>query len=354
MDDTVVRVLLIEDNAENTAAIRECLAGAGNVRIELACTKSVSAGLARLTENGCDVILLGLNLRSNVGVDALHQVYRQSPDVPVVVLTGPDSDKLAGEAVRTGVIEHLVKGPVDTHSLVLSIRYAMERSRRGRAEDALANERQLLQQLLESQERDRKLIAYEIHDGFVQQAAGALLHLQAVPELRAQDTAEAEKSLDLGTQLLSGSIREARRIIGGLRPPVLDEARIVAAIEYVISETEKHGGPTIEFSHDVPFDRLPAPLETAVFRIVQEALANATRHSQSKKVRIGLEQSNGYLRINVQDWGIGFDPTEVKEDRFGLQGIRERARLLGGRSTIDSTLGKGTRVLVELPLSGLQ
>jgi signal transduction histidine kinase len=145
---------------------------------------------------------------------------------------------------------------------------------------------------------------------------------------------------------------ETRRLIGGLRPPVLDESGVVAAIENLVYEAREPGGPKIEFASDVQFDRLEPTLENAVFRIVQECLTNACRYSKSERIVVCLGQKNGHLCIEVRDWGAGFDPRAVRGPHYGLRGIRERARLLGGRAVIRSAPGKGTRVLVELPLVG--
>jgi signal transduction histidine kinase len=91
-------------------------------------------------------------------------------------------------------------------------------------------------------------------------------------------------------------------------------------------------------------------MENAIYRIIQEGLTNACTHSKSEKVRVELVQHGDDLRVRIQDWGIGFVPGDVEEDRFGLAGIQERARLLGGKTTVESTLGQGTCVTVELPL----
>ena len=100
----------------------------------------------------------------------------------------------------------------------------------------------------------------------------------------------------------------------------------------------------------VQFDRLEPLLEATVYRIVREAVTNLNRHSQSDRSEIRLTQVGDRLQIEIEDWGIGFDPAGVGKDRFGLQGIRERARLLGGRAVISSAPGKGTRVFVDLPV----
>ena len=199
-------------------------------------------------------------------------------------------------------------------------------------------------------ERDRKLVAYEIHDGLSQLLTGALYKFQSVTELQERDPDAARNMFDAAVGVLREALAEARRLISGLRPPVLDELGVVAAIDCLITEHHRHGGPEIEFVHDTPFARVAPPLESAVFRIVQECLTNACRYSQSKKVRVELAQSEGRVRIEVRDWGIGFDPAQVHGDHFGLKGIRERARLLGGAVTLETAPQQGTHIRIELPL----
>ena len=87
-----------------------------------------------------------------------------------------------------------------------------------------------------------------------------------------------------------------------------------------------------------------------IYRIVQEGLTNARNHSKSKEIRVSLKQRGDRLRIEIRDWGVGFDPKAVKEGHFGLEGIRERARLLGGKCSIRSKPGQGTAIVVELPV----
>jgi len=218
------------------------------------------------------------------------------------------------------------------------------------AEEALHEEQRLLRELLNLQEHDRQLVAYEIHDGLAQQLTAAVYKFQTVERLRDEDPLAANATFDEAMKLLYESMAETRRLIGGLRPPILDESGIVAAIEYLVSEQRHRSGLEIEFDHHVEFDRLAAPLEIAVFRIVQECLTNACRYSQSEKVRVELGQAGGRVSIRVQDWGIGFDPAQVQGEHFGLRGICERARLLGGSATVEAAPAKGTRVIVELPL----
>jgi len=216
--------------------------------------------------------------------------------------------------------------------------------------EVIQKEQQLLRHLLDLHESDRQLIAYEIHDGYTQYLTGALYNLQGFRELQKEKPADAGKTFDEGLSLIHRGISEARRLISGLRPPILDEFGIVAAIEYLACEIQESGAAEVDFVHDAEFQELASPLKSAVFRIVQESLTNACRHSQSDKIRIELQKDDGRIFINVRDWGIGFDPDEVEERRFGLQGIRERARLLGGHAVIETAPDQGTLVSVELPL----
>ena len=200
------------------------------------------------------------------------------------------------------------------------------------------------------QERERQLVAYEIHDGLAQELTGAIFRFQAFRGTLDRDAEEAWKMFDVGVELLQKGVNEARSLITGLRPPVLDELGIVAAIEYLLCENEERGGPSVDFRHALRPDRLDPSLQVAIFRIVQESLTNARRHSQSSRVQLTLAECEETLLIDVRDWGIGFDPDRVKSNHFGVEGIRERVRLLGGRMTLNTKPGQGTHLEIELPL----
>jgi signal transduction histidine kinase len=205
-------------------------------------------------------------------------------------------------------------------------------------------------ELLRFHEQDRRLIAYEIHDGFVQEATSAMMHLETLLDTGRIPEGGARQEVELALQLVRKAVAEARRLISGLRPPILDELGVVAAIAYLIDD-QPPGGPSIDFRADVQFDRLEPVLEGTIYRIVQEAVTNVGRHSGSDRAEIRLTQVGEHLQMEVRDWGIGFDPNVIQGKRFGLRGISERARLLGGRAEIDSKPGLGTRVLVDLPLA---
>jgi len=224
-------------------------------------------------------------------------------------------------------------------------------TKRREAEEAVVEEQRHLRRLLEMHEQNRKLVAYEIHDGLVQSLVAARMLLEGAKHIIDDHGADADKqSCNSGLQLLGGAVDQARILMGGQRPLILDERGLLAAIEYLTHEGEKLADIDIRFTHDVKFDRLAPPLETAVFRIVQECLTNARRHSQSEKVRVELAQNNGQLELSVEDWGTGFQADTVAQNCFGLEGVQERTRLFGGKINIDSAPGKGTRISVKLPV----
>ena len=203
---------------------------------------------------------------------------------------------------------------------------------------------------MQSSDHERQLIAYEIHDGLAQYLAGSIMQFEVYNHLKETKPKDAAKAYDAGRTMLRQGHADARRLISGVRPPILDEDGIVAAVTHLVNEHRRQDGSKIEFRSDFEFDRLVLILENAAYRIVQEALTNACKHSKSQRIEVELVQQGDVLRLKVQDWGVGFDPGEVAKDCFGLAGMRERARLLGGSITVESTPGQGTCIAVELPL----
>ena len=224
-------------------------------------------------------------------------------------------------------------------------------TQRKEVEEALRREHQALKRTLNAHDRERQVIAYEIHDGLTQHVAAASMLLQSIDPKQQQDAPEeVAEVIKTVKNLLGESLAEARRLINGARPPILDELGIAAAVEHLAHEVTGNSGMEISIKNKIGFERFDGELENAVYRIVQESVTNARRHSKSDSIRIELAQPDGHIRVMVRDWGVGFDPSTTDVKCFGLAGIRERTRLLGGEVHIDSSPGEGTRVVVELPV----
>lgn len=243
-------------------------------------------------------------------------------------------------------------GPVrdgkGTKELVLLVTDITERQE---AMQRLLAEEGLLRDLLELQDRERRMVAYEIHDGFIQDVVGSRMILQGIRAalLRCDDS--LQQRLDSSISLLARAINDGRRLISELRPMIIDEMGIIDAMEYLIGEEESIGEFEIDFTHRLDTDRFPPLLQATIVRIVRESLSNARRHSGATRVEIRMTQIAGqFLILEIQDNGRGFDPDAVPQDRYGLAGIRERARLFGGGATIESDPDSGTRITVKLAM----
>lgn len=208
----------------------------------------------------------------------------------------------------------------------------------------------LLRRVWHTYEHQNETIAYELHDGCVQTATAALMNLESYRHRRESDPETAEQILDRAIQFLRESIEEARRLVQGLRPAILDEGGLIPALQSLFKNWEERAGVQIHFVNRTEFSRLVPPVEVNIFRIIQEAVRNAVRHSQSREIMVQLIQETGQLVVEVRDQGVGFDLNSVSPQRFGLVSIRERARLLGGWAEIESEPGKGTLVRVVIPI----
>ena len=209
----------------------------------------------------------------------------------------------------------------------------------------------LFQKPSREQEEHEEFIAHEIHDGACQYAIAARMALDAFRQEKTRVGSENLGDFDTAVELLDRAIDELRRLVRGLQPIQLAAGGLPTAVAYLIEEIRASGGPDMEFRHDVHPDQIPPRLQRAAFRIVQESLANACRHSKSKRLFVELTLDGDVLHIQVRDWGVGFDPDSTPPGHFGLSGIRRRVKLLGGSATIHSGSGKGTCVTVKLPLS---
>ena len=202
----------------------------------------------------------------------------------------------------------------------------------------LRRKNRFMERTLAVQEQDRTLVAYEIHDTFLQDVIAALMFVETMYERNGAADNEQNAPLDQAQRLLRKCINEARRMISGLRPPIIDEQGVQGAVEYLINEFNGRG-MELRLSSSLKSDRFAKSLETTIFRIVQEALSNVERHSGSKQGQVSLMERGHSIRIEVRDFGVGFSPEGVAEGHYGLEGIRERARLSDGSATIESWPG---------------
>jgi signal transduction histidine kinase len=268
----------------------------------------------------------------------------------IAVVLGRRSDPVAAPATVAPITgtESIAPGTEAGHPTAVG-GISTDISDRKKAMDALAAEQELLRHIIEIQDEERQLVTCEIHDGLVQYAAGALMQLEAA---RAEIESEsAREKIDQVMSILRKTVAEGRRLINGIRTPVLDDWGVVAALENLIDE-EDRANVTVEFVKDPELGRMAPNVEEALYRITQEAMTNTYKHSNTTRVRIELVRRGDRVRLEVRDWGTGFTPAARSNRVHGLHGMTTRARIAGGHCTILSTPGEGTQVVAELPYLG--
>jgi signal transduction histidine kinase len=211
--------------------------------------------------------------------------------------------------------------------------------------------RALLQKIITAQEDERKRIARELHDETSQSLAVLNMGLEAATDAIASGKTPR---LDEVKALAVRTLEDVHRLILDLRPSVLDDLGLLAAIAWYAERTLESRGIAVRCELEELRSRLPPELETVLFRICQECLTNVARHAQATAVLVQVGQDGDAVRIEIEDDGKGFDPPSAAERPgrrpWGLMGIRERAELFGGKVTFDSAPGQGTRVLVWIPI----
>jgi len=230
---------------------------------------------------------------------------------------------------------------------------ALERARLYEAEQRA---REILAaRTLQGQEEERTRIARELHDGTAQSLSTLMIHLDRLKkQLSAQDDS-VQSQFEQVRALAQRALDETRSLAHDLRPSILDDVGLVAALHWFGEECERGFGLAVDIDAEPsPREGLSPQMETALFRIAQEALRNSAKHAGVCMASIMLSFRGGVARLVVEDDGHGFDLGQVTQgtDRkgLGLDGMKERALLLGGTCAVDTQLGKGTRITVVVPL----
>ncbi|MBV9159953.1 MAG: GAF domain-containing sensor histidine kinase [Pseudonocardiales bacterium] len=200
------------------------------------------------------------------------------------------------------------------------------------------------------QETERRRLAGEIHDGISQRIVSLSFHLSAAADAVATNPANTAEQIARAQQLAAGALDETRRAIAGLRPPVLDDLGLAASLESLVRSI-----PLPNVQVDTVTTSLPEHAETAVYRIAQEALQNVMKHASAAHVQLRLSVTADAVLLEISDDGVGFDPATTAKRAgpvgYGLPGMQQRAELLGGQLTADSTPGRGTVVRLRVPMA---
>jgi signal transduction histidine kinase len=207
-------------------------------------------------------------------------------------------------------------------------------------------------QRLAAAESERKRWARELHDETLQSLSALRIGLSSAGRSERPDA--LPRAVGQAVDQLEEAIANLRALITDLRPAALDELGVQAALEGLAERSLRHGldvDMSIELAdeRDIQASRHPPEVETAIYRIVQEALTNASKHGAAKRAVVEISEQDATVHLSVRDDGAGFDP-EAETDGFGLLGMRERVALLGGKLLLDSTPGNGTTITASIPV----
>jgi PAS domain S-box-containing protein len=227
---------------------------------------------------------------------------------------------------------------------------------RVRAEEALRRSKEELQELgaaaHQAREQEKNRVARELHDELAQSLTALQMDVSWCKEKLPLGQDAFAKKLEWMETLLDSTVKATRRIAADLRPLMLDDLGLLPAIEWLVQSFTERTTVACELAVSNPELRLHNVHSTAVFRIVQESLANIAKHARASRAEVAIEQSGSDVTISVRDDGMGFSPQDPrKPNSLGLLGLRERAYLLGGEAAITSAPGQGTHIEVRLPLT---
>jgi len=209
--------------------------------------------------------------------------------------------------------------------------------------------RQLLERVIDAQEEERRRIARELHDSTSQNLTSLMVGLRSLED--ACEVPQVHCQTQELRQVVGQVLEDVHNLAVELRPAVLDDLGLSAALERLAQEWQKRHRIQADVVVHLGGERLPNPMETALYRIVQEALTNVARHAQARQVSVLIDRRQKEIVAVIEDDGRGFDLERVHRDgHLGLLGIRERAELLGGSLTIETGTGEGTSLFIRLPV----
>jgi signal transduction histidine kinase len=282
---------------------------------------------------GC--ALIDYRLQGMDGLQLLDRLRAENTSLHLVLVSAYADVSMAVQAMKKGALAVLEK-PYQLNELADVLREAIERAD------------QPPHPISEQLDSTRRLLC-DLHDGVAQYNAVAIMLLDSYEKDYGSKAEDAREVFQKAMRFLRLGLGELRSLIRGTQSEQAPES-LVESLKKAAAEFQDR--LDVELIHHLKPMQVDMQLTKESYRMVQELLGNAWRHSGSRKVRIEVGSDDHHLCMNVRDWGVGFDVEKVAEDRFGLMGIRERAKMLGGEVAIESAPDEGTCVSVRIPLGG--
>ncbi len=351
-----LRILHLEDSALDHELVKRALQHA-DLSFDIRRIETLENFARALQQIDFDVVLADYRLPGFTALDAWELMQHKLCRIPFVLLSGAIGESAAVAAIKTGISDYLPKDDMGKLRRVLERAIEMHRIQLEKeaadaeltaSEQRLANFAEHLQTTIE---QERAAIAREIHDDIGGSLAAVRFDLSWISRHTTEPAALAH--LTAASDMLAHALQASQRIMMNLRPAVLDQG-LVAAVEWLATSFSKRTSTPVTVRSQPSFEHLPKAIQLTAYRTTQEALTNIAKYAQCTQVTIELSDAKGVLTLEVTDNGIGIHgPDLSKTNSFGIRGLKERARTVGGWLDVSSMPGSGTTILLSVPVKPL-
>tara|TARA_R110002049_G_scaffold125972_4_gene281614 strand:- start:752 stop:1792 length:1041 start_codon:yes stop_codon:yes gene_type:complete len=335
-----INVLILVEDENEAYLIIESLNSSNMYNYLAYHASTIMKGREIIKEKNIDVVLFDLAISDSYGSHTFIKLFEDFSTLPFIILTEINDDAIALNSVLEGAQDFLLKDQINQVVLVKSIHYAIQRKK---------TEQKVVATIIEAEEEVRKRIACELHDSLGQNLSSAFMNMQSLKQETTDWRTDKQKVYNQAIQSLQDSISEIQGIARNLMPKTIEEFGLVASIESIVNSFHS---VEVEFYFFDNFNGKSLDLKTelSLYRIVQESVNNCLKYAKASSITIHLMMYKENIILMIEDDGVGFDSTSTKsKGGIGLISIKNRVKSLSGNLIIDSSLGKGTTITVEIP-----
>jgi signal transduction histidine kinase len=352
-DEAAIHILHLEDSALDHQLMLRALSKTGQV-FKVTRVDTLSAYQQALAGGDFQLVIADYRLGDFSAIDAWNSCADIRYAIPFIILSGTIGEAAAVEAIQSGISDYLHKDEIS--ALPRVIQRTMELRAIKAAKDmadrdlALSEQRisELAGHLQNAIERERAAIAREVHDDI----GGALAAIRLDLGWLARHSLDPQslKRIETASEMVLHAAHASQRIMRNLRPAILDQG-LVPSIEWLAHNFDQRTTTKVEVTTTTNNITLPPDVMLAAYRTVQEALTNISKHAEGSHVKIDVSHLGGTLTVEIADNGPGMEKSALgKQLSFGLRGLSERAKSVGGWLDISSALGRGTTITLTIPL----
>lgn len=352
--DSAIRILHLEDSIVDHELVTRALQRSG-LAFSIERVETLDEFQRATSSRAFDAIVADYRLRGFTAIDAWEVLKTEVHAPPFVLLSGAIGEAAAVAAIKLGMSDYLQKEDLGklAHVVLRAIEMQQTRLAKDRADAELAvSERRLAEfaeHLQTTIEQERASIAREIHDDIGGALAAAKLDLAWIRRHLSDPVTLGH--VNAANEMLQHALGASQRIMMNLRPAILDQG-LAAAVDWLATGFEQRTGIKTTLRVSQTDQELPKALQLTAYRTAQEALTNISKHARCDQVTIDLTDSGNVLTLEISDNGQGFSPLEqVNPKTYGLKGLQERAKSVGGWLDVSTYSGKGTSIILSVPLN---